>query len=288
MAIADYITAIADHLVCPCCHERLVITGDKIECPKSGFHGTIRDGVAMMIPSLRPSFFDNKYETMANGHEREGEWSLCYAQQTALLTDALRPGQVVLDVGCGPILPYHKPAGVFVIGLEPSFHSIRANHEVDLRVYGSAENIPMASASADIVTCFYSIHHMVGATIQKTQANVGRAFREFGRVLKPGGQLFVFEMTPSILFGWSQTLYWNPLRRLFPHVLDMYFWSAAAIIDLGRRALPAGSQVEKVVFRTSVFTYFPPAFSLPWLRVPRLIYPLDAKLYKWRMPRDPV
>jgi ubiquinone/menaquinone biosynthesis C-methylase UbiE len=279
----DLAALIEKFLACPRSHLPLLVSGEHITCAESGFAGAIRDGVAVMMPPTQSSFFDDKFEVMQSGHESEGEWSFCYAQQTELLTSYLRPGQVVLDVGCGPSLPYRKPPGCLVVGLEPSFHSIHANREVDLRVYGSATNIPMAAGTVDALVCFYSIHHMVGSTRQETEENVGRAFAEFGRVLKPGGMLFVFEMTPITLFSLLQGIFWNPVRRLAPGKLDMYFWSADSLAEIGRRQLPVESVLEKIFFGASAFTMFPPAFNLPWLKVPRLAYPLDAKLYKWRM-----
>ena len=272
-------------LRCPGTGTLLTREGNRLTSTASGFEGSIVDDVAVMLPATHRSFFDDKFEIMREGHKAEGEHRFCYEQQMELLESYLEPGMIALDIGCGPSLPYRKPAGVKIIGLEPSFHSIKANAECDLRVYGSAYEIPLADQSVDVVVCIYSIHHMVGATQAETRDNVRRAFTEFGRVLKPNGHLLVFEMTPLSLFAAAQHLGWNLARRLFPGVLDMYFWSAKDIIDLGRRTLPAGSQPEKVFFGTSAFIWFPPAFSLPWLRVPRLIYPLDAKLYKWRMPR---
>jgi len=272
-------------LRCPRSKQPLIRNGHRLHCPASGFEGEIVDQVVVTMPAGHRSFFDDKFQVMQRGHEAEGEYQFCYAQQMALLESYLKPGMVALDVGCGPALPYRKPAGVQVIGLDPSFQSIRANPECDLRIFGSAFEIPLAEHSVDIVVCIYSIHHMVGRTKAETRENVARAFAEFGRVLKPGGTLFVFEMTPLSAFAAAQSLFWNLARRLIPHRLDMYFWTARDIVDLARVQLPAGTVVEKEFFTTSALTTFPPVFSLPWLRIPRLIYPLDAKLYKWRMPR---
>ncbi len=282
-AAAEPSVLVEKFLACPRSHQPVLVSGDQITCGGSAFSGSLRDGVAVMMPSTQSSFFDNKFEVMRSGHESEGEWSFCYAQQTKLLSSYLRPGQVILDVGCGPSLPYERPPGTITIGLEPSFHSIRANHDVDLRVYASAGEIPMADRSVDVVVCFYSIHHMVGSSRKQTIANVRRAFSEFGRVLKPDGLLFVFEMTPITLFSLAQTALWNLARRMAPSKLDMYFWSADSLAGMGTSQLPTGSTLEKIFFGASAFTMFPPAFSLPWIKVPRLIYPLDAKLYKWRM-----
>ncbi len=275
--------AVARLLACPVGHGRLTVAGDVITSAEPAFRGQILDGVAMMTGSIQKSFFDDKYETMRLGHQKEGEWAFCYAQQTALLTSYLLAGQVVLDVGCGPSLPYSVPPGVTVVGLEPSFNSIRVNRDVSLRVNGIAAAIPMADASVDAVVCFYSIHHMVGGTIEATRANVAAAFREFARVLKPGGSLFIFEMTPIGPFYAAQAVLWNAARRMAPRILDMYFWSADALARVARENLPEGAAPEKLFFGTSAFTAIPPVFNLPWFKIPRLFYPLDAKLYRWRM-----
>jgi ubiquinone/menaquinone biosynthesis C-methylase UbiE len=281
---AETAAAVARWLACPLGHGKLTVSGSALTSAEPTFRGEILDGVAVMTGSIQKSFFDDKFETMQKGHQKEGEWAFCYAQQTALLTSYLRPGQVVLDVGCGPSLPYSRPPGVVVVGLEPSFNSIRVNRDVGLRVNGSASAIPMADASVDLVVCFYSIHHMVGGSIEETRANVGRAFREFGRVLKPEGSLFVFEMTPIGPFSLLQSLAWNAIRRMAPRTLDMYFWSASSLAGVARENLPPGAAPEKLFFGTSAFTTIPPVFNLPWLKMPRLFYPLDAKLYRWRMP----
>ena len=118
------------------------MTGTDIACEGSGFRGSIRDGVAVMLPEGTGSFFDDKFHVMKHGKDNKGEWDFCYARQTELLSDSLKPGMLVLDIGCGPVLPYRKPEGVNIVGLEPSFHSIRVNEQLDLRVYGSAYSIP--------------------------------------------------------------------------------------------------------------------------------------------------
>ncbi len=261
----------------------LIRKADRLTCPVSDFEGRIIEDVVVMLPANQRSFFDDKFEVMRQGHKAEGEHHFCYEQQMQLFESYLQPDMVVLDIGCGPSLPYQKPAGVQIIGLEPSFNSISANDECDLRIQGSAYAIPLADHSVDLVVCIYSVHHMVGESQAETLDNVQRAFVEFGRVLKPGGSLFIFEMTPLSLFAMIQRLGWNLARRLFPHFLDMYFWSAANIVELGQLTLPVASQVEKIFFGTSAFIWFPPIFSLPWLRVPRLVYPLDAKLYIWHL-----
>jgi ubiquinone/menaquinone biosynthesis C-methylase UbiE len=283
-SLAETAEKIRNLLVCPRSHAPLTIEGDRLICASSGFVGRIRDGVAVTMESETASFFDDKFHVMSKGHDNEGEWNLCYAQQCSLLLDRLESGQTVLDVGCGPGLPYRIPAGVTVIGLEPSFSSIRANAEVTLRVNGTATAIPMASGSVDAVVCFYSIHHMVGKDLSVTRETVEKAFGEFGRVLKPGGALFIFEMAPIASFAVLQRKFWNIARRLMSDTLDMHFWPAKELATIGAKSLPSGAVLEEREFHSSAFSLIRPIFSMPWLKVPRFGHPLRPRLYLWRMP----
>jgi len=68
-----------------------------------------------------------------------GASALAVERQVALLESHFAPGQVILDVGCGPHLPYKPPEDAFLIGLEPSLPSVAAmksvEFQVPLRVY---------------------------------------------------------------------------------------------------------------------------------------------------------
>jgi hypothetical protein len=50
---------------------------------------------------------------------------------------------------------------------------------------------------------------------------------------------------------------------------------------VGRLALP-GAQFSTTSFSASLLSAFPPAFSLPWLLIPRFLYPFHVNLYRWR------
>jgi SAM-dependent methyltransferase len=256
-----------------------------IVTPPSGRQAEIVDGVYSFLPRQGGSFFDDKYHLMEAGHNaRGGEWKLAYEQQVRLLESYIKAGMVVLDIGCGPSLPYAYLKGSVVFGLDPSFDSIRKNAQVTFKLHASATDIPLADSSVDLIVCFYSIHHMIGSTIQTTHKNVRSAFTEFARVLRPGGLLFVYEMTPMHIFSLLQRLTWNMLVKILHRKLDMYFWSARDFVKLGEETLTGRAQIEKIYFDTTIFTWFPPAFALPWFKIPRLLYPLDPKLYRWKMP----
>jgi SAM-dependent methyltransferase len=268
-----------------------VKSADKTESPEaqlivtspSGRRAEMVDGVYSFLPRKGGSFFDDKYHLMEAGHNaRGGEWKFAYEQQVRLLESYLKPGMVVLDIGCGPSLPYACPKGSVVFGLDPSFDSIRKNAQVTFRLHATATDIPLAEASVDLIVCFYSIHHMIGSTIETTCKTVRSAFMEFARVLRPGGLLFVYEMTPMHIFSLLQRLTWNTLIKILHRKLDMYFWSARDFVKLGDETLTRRAQIEKIYFGTTIFTCFPPAFALPWFKIPRLLYPLDPKLYRWK------
>jgi ubiquinone/menaquinone biosynthesis C-methylase UbiE len=271
-------------LRCPASHERLAVSDGEISCPKSDFHGSIRDNVAVMLPEGMGSFFDDKFEVMTRGKDDPGAWDLCYAKQIKVLAQSLRSGMLVLDVGCGPLLPYAKPEGVAVVGLDLSFNSIRANQQLDLRVFGTAYSIPFADRSVDGIVCFYAVHHMVGNCVAATFSNVARAFAEFARVLKPGGVLCVFEMLPNAAFRCAQALCWNRVKRVLGTSLDMFFFSRGQLGEIAARTLPQGATLERTKFDIRPFRSVAPVFNLPKLTVPRFAYPLGSWLYKWQMP----
>src|SRR5581483_2087834 len=141
----------------------------------------------------------------------------------------LRPGSLVVDVGCGPALPYSRPPGVYIVGVDPSFESVRANKDVDLRIYGTAGKLPFNDGSVDAVVCLYSVHHMVGHARSRNVPIVREALREFGRVVKPGGDVLIFEIDPWWPFWVAQQALWDPARRLLGRSLDMHFWSSSSL-----------------------------------------------------------
>jgi SAM-dependent methyltransferase len=277
---------IQEFLVCPESRDALVVHETTISCPKCSFTGSLLDHVAVMLEGNQTSFFDDKFEIMRQGIlEKGADWRLANERQVALLEKHFSPGQVILDVGCGPHLPYEPPKDAFLIGLEPSLPSIRANHQVNLGVCGTATNIPLPDHSVDLAIAFYSIHHMVGTKVGENDHIVEKAFLEFARVIKPGGRLFVFEMTPWRLFAALQRLFWNPGRRVLGGKLDMYFRSAQSMAAFGRAAFP-NATLETIDFKCRPFETFPPIFSLPWLKIPKLLYPLEARGYKWQLAND--
>jgi SAM-dependent methyltransferase len=206
-----------------------------------------------------------------------------YEQQVRRFEEAAKPGTVVLDVGCGPRIPYSRSSDFLLIGVDPSFESIRANTSLDIPVYANSQALPLPRASIDLIACFYSIHHMTGETLVHNLLHVSNAFREFSRVIKPGGTVMVFDLSPWWPGAVLGNALWNTARRLLGKKLDMYFWRDRSVDLLGKHFFrKATLSVEN--FSRPLFSTFPPIFSLPRLKIPRMLYPFDVNLYRWHFP----
>jgi SAM-dependent methyltransferase len=107
-------------------------------------------------------------------------------------------GATAVDVGCGEggqAIALAERFGLNVTGIDPVQRHIdvaRAAAEkaeagaggVGFRL-GSVEELPVSDQSVDLVWCRDVLVHV---------AELGRAYREFRRVLKPGGRILVYQM----------------------------------------------------------------------------------------------
>jgi demethylmenaquinone methyltransferase / 2-methoxy-6-polyprenyl-1,4-benzoquinol methylase len=121
----------------------------------------------------------------------------------------------VVDVGVGTGLVACEAAAIVgdpacVIGVDPSPGMV-ANAKVPRGVRlmsGSAEHLPVPSATADFVSMGFALRHV---------DDLAAAFGEFNRVLKPGGRLCVMEITRPRA-AWARAMLKLYLRRVVPWV----------------------------------------------------------------------
>lgn len=230
------------------------------------------------MAKLVASAVDAQVPRLLHNADDPGARRTFYVKQAHVVTLRLVGSPVILDVGCGPRLMYQRPPGAqWLIGLDPSHGALRHNLALDGWIHGSATKIDKSSASIDAIVCFYSLHHIVGRSVLDTQARLEMSLREFRRVLVPGGSLLVVEVAPWWPMVGLQRLLWA--LRPWP----MFFWTRRALIRLVAEEMP-GARLEVTTFRVPWRTMLPPAYALPWLRIPRALYPFTLCLYQWRMP----
>lgn len=274
--------AIEEHLACPRCHAAVGVRAAEIHCSRSGcgFTGVIADGIAGMRGQRDGSFFDDKHAVMEHGSAEPGVRRCCYAEQATAIELSIPAGAVVVDVGCGPALQYRRAKPWVLIGVDLSYESLRANTEVDIPVYGSAAELPLADHSVDAIVSLYAIHHFGGQNLQENESRVARGFAEFGRVLKPGGSLFIFELSPWWPVWHAQRVIWNLVRKLIPG-MDIFFWRERPLIKVAAAHLPRSTTLRRVRFHAPALTPIPPVFACPALKIPRLLFPFHVNLYQW-------
>lgn len=140
-----------------------------------------------------------------------------------MLLGYLRPGQRVVDLGCGSCEnALWLPEGCRYIGFDVSTSALVMAGEwgrPGLRVRGDGENLPFASESADAVLSTYALEHF---------SEPGRTLLEAARIVRPGGLLLLvgsawdlpYEMPPSLDPGRRLEVTVRRLSRQLLSLLD--------------------------------------------------------------------
>ncbi|MFZ5788968.1 MAG: class I SAM-dependent methyltransferase [Acidobacteriota bacterium] len=146
----------------------------------------------------RRSFVRSIFDGSASDYDRverfmalgSGSWY----RRKALERAALRSGDRVLDVAMGTGLVAREAIEITgdpgaVIGLDPSVGMVaqarRSLSNPALLAVGEA--IPVRDGSFDLLSMGYALRHL---------SDLAVTFREFHRVLRPGGRVLILEMTP--------------------------------------------------------------------------------------------
>jgi len=253
----------------------------QFSCLACGHTYDFADAVFFAREKRAAHYFDAAHQIMQTGNESPEISALCYSQQSRLAIGMIKPGDVVVDIGCGPSIHYEKPRDCVLIGIDPSFESIRANQSLDIRIFGGAESAPLADKSVDRLFLFYSIHHMIGQSVEENRENLSATLHECNRMIRKQGSIVIFDMSPWWPAWQLQCLAWNQARSVLGDKLDMFFWRKSALKKLAAPILSA-REFTSCTFQVSPLLTFPPIFSIPSLKVPRFLYPFDVNMYHWQ------
>ncbi len=166
---------------------------------------------AYLQPGDKQAFLNAIFDETAGDYDRVERWlslgSGRWYRRQALNRAGLQPGMSVVDVAvgtgllAGEALALIGPGGQLV-GVDPSKQMMqRARERLDITaVLGTADSLPFPDGSFDFLSMGYALRHV---------EDLHASFREFHRVLKPGGQhgpgrLCILEITrPGTRLGRS-------------------------------------------------------------------------------------
>jgi SAM-dependent methyltransferase len=162
----------------------------------------------------------------------------------------IRPGMLVLDIGCGDGLSTFDIASfdVEVIGLDVSGASIRRAGERAQRegrdnvtfMIGDADSLPLADWTIDCVLCYGSLHHVPSPE---------RTLVEAARVLPSGGSYLGVENNTT------------PLRPVFDALMRLrpiWLEEAGAEAQIGSRELERWTAGTGLALDTRAIVFLPP------------------------------
>ncbi|MBI5442359.1 MAG: class I SAM-dependent methyltransferase [Deltaproteobacteria bacterium] len=154
-----------------------------------------------------------------------------------------------------------------------------------LLVQGDACRIGFPDGTFDHVVLPLLLHHVAGSSAISARRNVREVLGGVARVLRPGGSVWIHEFcVPPAVYGveilsapfvrWGLALARIPLVVM--HTRGFY---RSALVESGFHRV----EVETVRPLTASPTWIRPVIGLPWLTVPRWIYPARPTLITARL-----
>lgn len=174
-------------------------------------------------PAGKPVFVDQLFDKGAAHYDGVVDWGFLRSgasyRRWTQRRHGLRPGFQVLDVACGTGLVAVEAAKILggaesITCLDPSEGMLAvAKTKLAARfVQGRAENMPFKDNSFDFLTMGYALRHV---------SDLEQTFREYGRVLKPGGKMLILEVTKpgSRVGAWLFRQYFG---RVYPFLTQLF------------------------------------------------------------------
>ena len=159
------------------------------------------------IPALRFRVFTPFYDTIQRWVVRDAHFKRKLIEQAAI-----RPGQTVLDIGCGTgtlvLMVKRAHPDVEAVGIDADPEMLKNARAKSVRDglaaqfdQGMASELPYPDASFDRVLSSLMIHHLKTPDKEKMAS-------EIHRVLKPGGEMHILD------FGKPRTFYGKLIGRV--------------------------------------------------------------------------
>jgi demethylmenaquinone methyltransferase/2-methoxy-6-polyprenyl-1,4-benzoquinol methylase len=168
-------------------------------------------------PEAKPAFVNRLFDNGAKHYDAVVAWGFLRSgaayRRWTLQQHGLLCGDHLLDVACGTGLVAVEAAKLLhtadhITCLDPSAGMLAvARTKLPAHfVQGRAERMPLPDNAYDFLTMGYALRHVT---------NLTNTFREFHRVLKPGGKLLILEVTRPTgrVAGYCFRLYF---KRIYP------------------------------------------------------------------------
>jgi demethylmenaquinone methyltransferase/2-methoxy-6-polyprenyl-1,4-benzoquinol methylase len=184
-------------------------------------HPTLTNRYA--TPEAKPEFVDRLFDKGAKHYDAVVDWGFLRSggsyRRWVQERHGLKPGHHLLDVACGTGLVAVESAKILgtaenITCLDPSEGMLSvARSKLPARfVQGRAESMPFADNSFDFLTMGYALRHV---------SDLETTFREYRRVLKPGGKILILEVTKPMgsVGNFCFSLYFG---RIYPALTQLF------------------------------------------------------------------
>lgn len=184
-------------------------------------HPTLTDHYSST--ETKPEFVDRLFDAGAKHYDGVVDWGFlrsgAFYRRWVQQRHGLKPGHHVLDVACGTGLVAVEAAKILgtaenITCLDPSAGMLEvAKKKLPAKfVQGRAEALPFPDNSFDFLTMGYALRHVT--SLEDT-------FREYRRVLKPGGRVLILEVTkpPGKISNFFFRVYFG---RVYPALTQLF------------------------------------------------------------------